>query len=178
MKNKLIVFSLSLFLMGCSTMKPQDFATAEPKFNLFDYFNGETKAWGIFEDRFGTVRRQFQVDINGTIDGDTITLDERFDYSDGEKDQRIWRIKKLSDNTYEGRADDIIGTASGVSSGNALNWAYTMALKVGDSTYNVKFDDWMFLQEGDVLINRARVTKWGIDLGEVSLFFKKPEAAS
>lgn len=159
-------------------MKPEDFSNAEPKLNLFDYFEGQTTAWGIFEDRFGTLRRQFQVDITGTIDGNLLTLDEQFDYSDGEKDQRIWKIRKINDNTYEGRAGDVIGTALGVSSGNALNWSYDMDLKVGESTIRVRFDDWMFLQKGNVMVNRAKVSKWGIELGEVSLFFMKPANAS
>ena len=68
-------------------MKPQDFKESEPKLNLFDYFNGNTTAWGIFEDRFGNIRRQFQVDIEGRIQGDELILDERFHYDDGEKDQ-------------------------------------------------------------------------------------------
>ena len=32
-------------------------------------------------------------------------------------------------------------------------------LKVGNSTLNVKFDDWMFLQEDGYLINIAKVKK-------------------
>lgn len=172
------LLSIFLFMTGCSSMKPSDFTKAEPTFDLFDYFNGQTQAWGIFEDRFGTVRRQFQVAINGTITGHTLILDERFEYSDGEQDQRIWVIDDKGDNTFEGRADDVVGTAKGISAGNALNWSYEMDLKVGSSSFRVRFDDWMFLQKGNVLINRARVSKWGIDIGEVSLFFTKPANAS
>ncbi|NVK20380.1 MAG: DUF3833 domain-containing protein [Methylocystaceae bacterium] len=178
MKRLTLFIGICVFLTGCSTMKPEDFANSNLKFDLFTYFDGQTQAWGIFEDRFGTVRRQFQVDIKGTLDGNVLTLDEQFDYSDGEKDQRIWTIQKMSENRYEGTAADIVGTAQGISAGNALNWAYNMDLKVGDNTIRVKFDDWMFLQEGNVLINRARVSKWGIDIGEVSLFFTKPANAS
>ncbi|MDV7341272.1 DUF3833 domain-containing protein [Terasakiella sp. A23] len=159
-------------------MKPEDFANQEPKLDLFDYFEGKTLAWGIFEDRFGTVRRQFQVDITGTINDNTLTLDEHFDYADGEKDQRIWVINQTSPGIYEGSAGDVLGTAQGISKGNALNWSYNMALKVGDSTFKVHFDDWMFLQKGNVMINRATVSKWGFEIGEVSLFFMKPANAS
>jgi hypothetical protein len=37
----------------------------------------------------------------------------------------------------------------------------------------VKFDDWMFLQPDGILMNRARVTKWGIAIGEVTLMFQR-----
>jgi len=155
-------------------MRPQDFKDSEPKLVLFDYFEGKTSAWGMFEDRFGNVRRQFQVDIEGRVKGNEITLDERFQYNDGEKDRRIWQIRKTGDHTFEGTADDVIGMAKGTVQGNALNWTYDLNLKVGDSSYKVHFDDWMFLQPGGVMINRARLSKWGVDIGEVTLFFKKP----
>ena len=167
-----------LILTGCSSMKPQDFKESDPKLTLFDYFKGKTSAWGIFEDRFGNVRRQFQVEIEGRINGNEMTLDERFHYNDGEKDQRIWRIRKTGDQTFEGEADDVIGIAKGEVQGNALNWTYDLNLKVGDSSYKVHFDDWMFLQSDGVMINRARLSKWGFDIGEVTLFFMKPAGAA
>ena len=49
-----------------------------------------------------------------------------------------------------------------------------MDLKVGDGTWRVRFDDWMFLQPNGVLVNRAHVSKWGVEIGEISLFFAKP----
>jgi hypothetical protein len=160
-------------LMGCSTMKPEDFANTGPRFVLEDYFAGTTKAWGLFQDRFGTVRRQFYVDIEGTWDGSQLTLVEDFVYDDGETEQRIWKIRKIDEHTYEGTAGDVIGTASGRRFGNALNWKYDFNLKVGEDRWKVHFDDWMFLQPGGVLINRATVTKWGVELGEVTLFFRR-----
>jgi hypothetical protein len=161
-------------LAACSSMKPEDFAGQEPRFRVEDYFAGQTRAWGMFEDRFGNLRRQFVVDITGSWDGRVLTLDERFAYSDGEKEQRIWKIAKVDDNTYTGTAGDVVGTAKGRSFGNALNWAYDMNLKVGNDTWRVTFDDWMFLQPDGVLLNRATVTKFGIHIGTVTLSFQKP----
>jgi hypothetical protein len=158
-------------------MKPSDFKDAEPRLTIEDYFAGKTHAWGIFEDRFGTLRRQFTVDISGTWNGKELVLDERFEYRDGEKDRRVWTIRKTGDQTYEGRADDVIGMAQGEAQGNALNWRYDMDLKVGDGTLRVHFNDWMFLQPSGVLVNRARVSKFGIEIGEVTLFFMKGELA-
>jgi hypothetical protein len=154
-------------------MKPSDFSKAEPLLRIEDYFVGQTRAWGIFEDRFGNLRRQFVVDIQGSWDGEALVLDERFRYSDGETDRRVWTIKKIDEHRYEGRAADVIGTAIGESYGNALNWRYDMDLKIGEGTLRVHFNDWMFLQSSGVLVNRARVSKFGIAIGEVTLFFQK-----
>lgn len=160
-------------LTGCGSMKPEQFAEAEPKLRVEEYFLGQTRGWGIFEDRFGDLRRQFVVDIDGAWQGDTFVMEERFRYSDGETDTRTWRIARLGEDRYEGRAGDVIGVAEGVAAGNALNWRYEMDLKVGDGTWRVKFDDWMFLQPDGILVNRARVSKWGIAIGEVTLMFQR-----
>ena len=163
-------------LSSCTSMKPSDFENSTPKLVIEEYFAGETLAWGIFEDRFGRLRRQFTVDITGTWDGEQLVLDERFVYSDGETDRRVWKIRKTGPHTYEGLADDVVGAARGEAYGNALNWKYDMDLKVGDGTMRVHFNDWMFLQPSGVLLNRARVTKLGFKLGEVTLAFMKPDA--
>ncbi len=165
-----------LLITGCTSMKPADFRDSTPTLVLEEYFIGETRAWGLFEDRFGTLRRQFTVDIEGSWDGTVLVLDERFVFSDGERDRRVWHITKTGPHSYEGRADDVIGVAHGEAYGNALNWRYRMDLKVGDGTVRVHFNDWMFLQPSGVLLNRARVSKLGVEIGEVTLAFMKPGA--
>ena len=181
MKKPFAAFlTIVLLLVGCSSMKPEDFAGKEPKLVLEEYFLGETKAWGIFEDRFGNLRRTFVVDITGTWDEEKqeLTLEEDFLYDDGEVDRRVWVVKKLGDHRYNGTAGDVVGTAEGKIYGNALNWTYDVDLKMKDSTLRVTFKDWMFLQDEETMINRAKVTKWGFLLGEVSIFFRKADAAS
>ena len=145
----LVLLSL-VTLSGCTTMKPTDFKNATPQLVIEEYFAGETQAWGLFEDRFGTIRRQFSVDIVGTWDGEFLTLDEKFVFEDGERDRRIWKIRKTGDKTYTGTADDVIGEATGRASGNALNWRYQMDLKVGTSTGKSR-DDWTFPQLGGLV---------------------------
>lgn len=169
----LIFLALLIGLSGCSIMKPEDFAGREPTLLIEDYFAGRTKAWGIFEDRFGQLRRQFEVEIEGTWDGETLTLVEDFVYDDGETERRVWTITKPGEHAYEGRAEGVIGVAKGSAYGNALNWRYDFALNVGGDTWKVSFDDWMFLQSDGVLINRAEVSKFGIKLGVVTIAFRK-----
>jgi len=168
-----LLMGLGLFLGACSSMKIEEFDGRQPTLSLESYFQGTTWAWGIFEDRFGNLKRSFQVTIDGHMENGRLILDERFLYDDGERDQRIWTITPLGNGAYRGRADDIVGEASGKTAGNALNWQYRMDLPVGDSRWRVRFNDWMFLQPGNVLINKAVVSKWGIHLGTVTLFFSK-----
>ena len=171
MKN-IILFGMLLFLSACgANMNVQEFRTGQPTLVLEEYFIGNTKAVGLFEDRFGKVRNQFTVDIDGSWDGTTLTLKEDFLYSDGTTEFRQWDIKKTNTYTYTGTTEQIIGTATGVVSGNAFNWKYKFKLKVGDDVWNVKFDDWMFLQPDGTLLNKATVYRWGLqDWHGVSVF--------
>jgi hypothetical protein len=154
-------------------MKARDFTGTGPTFRPEDYFNGRTKAWGIFQDRFGSLRRRFTVDITGTWDGETLELVEDFDYTDGVKERRVWKIGKRPDGSYEGRADDVVGVARGTSHGEALNWTYDLLLPINGRQVKVRFDDWMIQQDDLVMVNRATVSKFGVTLGEVTLFFMR-----
>ena len=154
-------------------MNIEKFKGSQPTLTLEDYFEGKTEAWGMFHDRFGNLKRTFKVDITGTKESNTLTLDEKFLYDDGEQDSRVWTIKILGNNQYSGTASDVVGEAKGISEGNALNWKYKLNLKVGDSTILVDFDDWMFLQDRNILMNRAEVKKWGLNIGVVSITFLK-----
>lgn len=177
MKIRSFLFALcSLALLaGCSSPQVQDYAQTEPKLDLFTYFAGDTQAYGQFQDRSGAVKRRFTVAISGTVKDDVLTLDEQFLYDDGEQEQRVWVIKRLADNTYSGTAGDVIGEAQGRSAGSVFSWRYTLDLPYKDSSIHVKFDDWMFLQTDGVMLNRAQVTKWGFNVGEVTLFFSKAQ---
>jgi len=166
---------LLIFLSGCTSMSIEHYKESSPRFVLEDYFEGHTKAWGIFQGRNGQVERQFTVDIIGRFDGKDLILEEDFIYADGETDRRVWTISKLDDNHYEGRADDVIGTAQGIAMGNALNWSYILDLPYKDTTVKVKLDDWMFLQPDGMLINKAKMTKFGIHLGDITLVFQKQD---
>lgn len=175
-RTALIVVA-ALLLWGCQTMDIRDFEGKEPRFRFEEYFAGKTRAWGLFEDRFGNVRREFTVDLTGRWEGNVFLLEENFLYADGEKWRRVWRVTKTGEHEYEGRADDIIGIAEGSVYGNAASWRYVMDLPVGGSQWRVTFDDWMFLQPDGVLLNRAHVSRWGFWVGTVSIAFKRPESA-
>lgn len=160
-------------LAGCANPDVRSYAQERPVLDLAQYFNGKVLAHGIFQDRSGQVVRRFTVEMEGRWQGDQGVLDEHFSYSDGQKDRRIWRLTRHADGRYTGTADDVVGTASGQASGNAFRWAYTLKLPVDGSVYEVQFDDWMYLVDERVMLNRATMSKFGVRLGEVTLSFQK-----
>ena len=193
--------ALLLSLSGCGTQKIGDYASEKPALDLRSYFNGMLDAYGVFTDRSGKVVKRFTVVMNCTWQGDDGVLDEDFSYSDGSKQKRVWRLKRLADGSYTGRADDVVGVALGESRGNAFHWAYTLnlpvdgkpsdagppqgaeaplggsavreATSVGATIVEVQFDDWMYLVNDKVMLNKAAMSKFGFALGEVTLSFTK-----
>ena len=75
---------------------------------------------------------------------------------------------------WHGRADDVVGEAVGVAAGNALSWRYTLKLPVDGKVIEVQLDDWMYLVDARVMLNKAAMSKFGIYLGEITLSFTKP----
>lgn len=175
MQRRLLLAAAAAALLtaGCAGPLPADYAAEKPVLDLKTYFNGEMVAHGIFTDRSGKVARRFTVQMTGTWNGNEGTLDERFTYSDGKTERRVWRLTDLGNGRYSGRADDVVGEAVGIAAGNALNWRYTLRLPVDGKTYDVQFDDWMYLMDDKVMLNKAVMSKFGIRLGEVTLSFYK-----
>ena len=165
--------AVAALVSGCAAPTPADYAAEKPLLDLKTYFNGELVAHGIFTDRSGKVVRRFVVQMTGTWVGKQGTLDERFTYSDGKTERRVWKLTDEGNGRWSGRADDVVGVAEGRSAGNALNWRYTLKLPVDGKEYEVQFDDWMYLMDERVMLNKAVMSKLGIRLGEVTLSFYK-----
>ena len=178
-----VLITLFSGLSACAKRDVTHLAERRPTLALEKFFEGQSVAYGIFEDRFGNLRRQFRVNLQGTVSGNRLVLDEQFLYEDGEKAQRIWTIDRLDtgdDGTvrYEGQASDVEGRANGRLSGNGLNWSYDVVLKMDGRELEVHFDDWIYRQSEDVAINRAYVSKFGVEIGSVTIVFLRGKAAA
>jgi hypothetical protein len=173
MKRSIAWITAGLLLAGCAGPDPAKYLQEKPALDLKQYFNGEIKGHGMVQNRSGEVERRFVVTIKASWNGDEGILDEYFDWSDGEKQRRVWKLKAAGPNRYIGRADDVQGEAIGEIYGNALRWRYTLNVPFRDSTIGLDFDDWMLLIDDRVMLNRAVFSKWGIRMGEVTLSFSK-----
>ena len=171
----LLSFILILLLNNCSgsNMKPIDFKDQKPRLIIEDYLSGNVKAWGMLQNRSGKVIRQFSADLNGKWDGKQLILDEKFNWSDGEVQTRQWKIIKIDEHNYEGTAGDVVGKAKGYSYGPAFKFEYVLLVPVKGKVMKITFDDWIFKQDDKVAINRATMTKFGIKVAELTVFFQK-----
>ncbi len=160
-------------LSGCAGPTVADYANQKPELDLRTYFNGIVDAWGIFTDRNGKVLKRFTVEMKCQWQNGQGILDEDFVYSDGTLEKRVWKLTDQGNGQFIGTAGDVVGVANGQTKGNAFNWRYTLALPVDGTVLNVQMDDWMYLMNDRVMLNKARMTKLGIHLGDVTLSFTR-----
>lgn len=169
-----VVFIFAILFAGC-VAKPslEDASLSQNKLDLEEFFDGHVVAHGQFQDVFGTVRRRFVVDINGTWDGQKLTLVEDFTYEDDSTEQRVWTLEKTGPDTWRGSAPGVIGEALGEERGDTFNWRYLIDLPVPDGTLRVQFDDWMWKLSETRVLNRAYMKRFGFDIGDVIITFEK-----
>ncbi len=151
----------------------EHYQATEPVFELKDFLAGTFKAWGIIQDRRTHITKRFDVTLDVSWEGDTGTMKEHFVYYDGEVQDRVWTIRRTGDRRYKGQAGDIVGSTEGRVEGIAMRWAYAMDLVVDGKTFRINFDDWMYLMNDGVIINRSYLKKFGLTVGELTLFMQK-----
>ncbi|HAZ98502.1 DUF3833 domain-containing protein [Halomonas meridiana] len=176
LRKRLLALSLvsSFFLLaGCASVKVEEYANTTPRLDIAEYFTGQTRAWGMVQDYSGEVQRRFTVDITGTFEGDTLTLDESFVFADGETDQRVWEFERVDEHHWIGTANDVDGQVDARQYGHAFHMRYPLDIDVGGRTLSFTMDDWMYLQPDGRLINRTAMRKFGLTLGEITLVFEQ-----
>ena len=174
LKLTLIISIMSLF--SCSNITPKTYENNNPKLDIRDFLSGKVKAWGMLEDRSGKVTRRFVVDMEGRWNCNEGVLEEYFTFDDGEKSERIWTIKFSDDHNFTATAADVIGMAKGSQYGNAMQMEYILDLEIDrekKTRYNVKLDDWMYLLDEKILVNKSDIKKFGITWARLTIFFQK-----
>ena len=171
--KKFLMSLYGLIMASCSSNKIQQYVNNTPQLNLQHFLNGKISGYGIVEDYKSNVTRRFNFFGIANWSGNHGSFDEKIVYSDGKIESRIWSIYKITENTYQATTPDVIGKADITVAGNAMNWKYTMNVKVNDSLYKINFDDWMYLMPDGQLINRNYFKKFGFVVGELTLFMQK-----
>jgi len=169
-----IVSSFAFLLSGCGSAETEDYAAEQPAMDIRNYFNGPVEAWGVLYNFSGKQDLRFHATLEGSWEGNKGTLKEKFTYSDGRIDERTWIITMIDDNNFTATASDVIGTAKGTQHGNTVNMIYMLDVKrSGGGTIKLSMDDWMYLVDEKTIINRIKMKKFGLGVGELVVTMRK-----
>lgn len=152
------------------TPNPSDRTT---RFELTSFLEGHARAWGIFEDRFGRVRRRLRVDMHGRWENGVFVLDERFEYDGDAVENRRWTVVPQGEGRFTATCPECIGEATGTCDADSVRMSYRFRLQMQNRELVVAFDDRIYRMGDTIAVNRATMSKWGVKLGELSLFFQR-----
>lgn len=182
MRNLLLTFGaaalVGVAVLGCASPSVNDYAQRKPTLDLVSYFSGRSEAWGMVQQRGGKLLRHFHASIQGRLEGEQLILDEQFIFDDGEQQTRIWTFTPITANHWKGTAGDVVGEADLRIAGNAVHLRYTLQVPVSGKIIHMKMDDWMFLLDENTLANRTSMRKFGLELAEITVFFRKQPATN
>lgn len=160
-------------LTGCSSISVDEYAGRTPELNPREFFNGKVCADGVVRDWSGKQIRQFNAQILASWDEQGVgTLDEIFDFDDG-REYRVWTLTPHPDGGYRASASDVPEETRMTHAGNSIHMAYTLRYGQPGDTIDLQMDDWMYQVADGLVINETRMSKWGLDVGQVLLVMRK-----
>jgi hypothetical protein len=171
--QKILIITFIMALFSCSYSNPKIYEKNSPKFDISKYFNGKLEAYGVVKNWRGKITRRFHVTMTGEWKKNEGTLTEFFVFDDGEKQSRVWNIKLSDENNFIAKAGDVVGEARGQQYGNALRMDYVLRTPVGEKTYDLTIEDWLYLIDEKHLINESKIKKFGLVVGYLTIGFNK-----
>ena len=175
LRRSLTLMAFVLMLAGCA-MRPPPPDNLGEAFVLERDLVGKIVATGGFSAIDGT-DRQFVAYIDGTWNGNTVTLVEDFEFDDGVKERKTWVLTKQPNGEFSGTREDVVGTARGYQDGKVFRLEYTMALPNEDGTpgRKMKFRDVLGKRSDGIIVNNATVGLWGFKVATVNLLMERTE---
>ena len=167
--SRFSLLGLLAMLGACASPPEAPAAVTAPPLVLEQFFPVRTVGQGVFTNSWTGSERRFDVVIDGSWDGKTLTLVEDFVYADGEKDRKTWRLERTAPGVYTGMREDVVGQARAWTEGKVVRLEYSVSL----GGWTVDFSDVLALRDDGSLINKATVGKWGIRVGRVVLELRR-----
>lgn len=169
-----LLITFFITLTGCAGPTVEQYRGNQPSFAPEQFLQGPLTAHGVLKNRSGEVTRYFNATIDASWQEGIGTLEERFEFDDGEIQYRTWTLTPTSDTTFNATAGDVIGTGTGATAGNALNLKYVLEVDYNDSKLELTVDDWMWRVDEHTVINQSTLSKWGFTVGTIQLVISRP----
>ncbi|NOT41794.1 MAG: DUF3833 family protein [Alphaproteobacteria bacterium] len=156
-------------LAGCASMPDIPKPPPPKKLVLEQALTGRLLAEGAFVNSLTGGETRLNVLIDGTWEGQVLTLVEDFTYDGGLTERKTWRLTKTAEGIYSGTREDVIGAADVRQDGDGVRLDYRVTLDTGLGPIAVRFQDLLTLNADGSVENAAVVSKWGLKIGRVHL---------
>ncbi len=172
------IFMLSATLLpACATPPRVPTGVSSAAFVIERDLAGLHAARGEFRSITGA-RRAFTAHLDGAWDGNTLTLVEDFEFDDGERERKTWRLRRTGLGRYSGTREDVVGEAIGFQDGATFRLEYDVVLPSENGRgLKVRFRDVLALSGSGEVINHANVGWFGIRVASVTLVISRMPSA-
>ena len=161
-------------LVACADESLALFSESKPALEPEKYFSGKTNSWGLFETPRGEPKELLFTQTRGRLENRVLHFEQDLTFGSGKKQHRSWLIRRTDAHHYTAIGTGIIGTAHGVTEGNAFHLEFILDAWPGNPLGHLHMSQWMFLQpDGVTLINRDTLSKAGIIITEITERFSK-----
>ncbi|MBA2250561.1 MAG: DUF3833 family protein [Chitinophagaceae bacterium] len=168
-----VAIMLLIFFSSCSTIKPIGFVNSEPKLDPVQFFGGKTHSSGVMESHGGKPVMPITTATTGIYKDGVLSIEQDLYPGKGKKNHRSWKLKQIDEHHVEATANDIAGTARGMLYGNYFTWTFTLKLDKG-LVRRVRMNQQLYLMpNGQTLIIRSIIRKFGIIVQQITEEFKK-----
>lgn len=163
------IIMIAVLASACATRPRIPAEAADMAFLAERDLAGASVASGEFRTVTG-VRRGFTAHLYGSWDGETLILVEDFQFDDGERDRKTWRLQRIGPGRYQGTREDVVGQAVGYQDGRAFRLEYDIVLPSENGRgRQVRCRDVMVLNNRGDVLNEATIGWFGVRVGSVSL---------
>ena len=144
-----------------------------PKLKFEVYFSGKVTAYGQMILYYPKKRiKNIKAKFNGKFHKDKLILNEEFIESNTKTD-RVWTFKKISDLDFIGHENNVLSPFNVRVENNMLNMNYRFKTNYKNYNFSVNIKDNMYLINNKLLLNKSKVSKFGITIAETILLYTK-----
>lgn len=149
-------------------------ATARPTFGLAQAFGGTTYGQGTFSAPLLGVSRKVSTTLIGTRRGKFLTVFEKINFADGERQRKTWRFMRTGPSTWIGERDDVVGQAQVNEENGVVTLRYDANVQSAAlGTTTLSFYDTIYRGPRGTIINETTVSKFGVPVGSLVLTFHR-----
>lgn len=175
-----LAFGAASMLSACQSVPPP---AADGRFALEAFFRGSSVSRGEIRT-LAFWSEDFTAGFSGETAEGVLRLDERFHFKDGERLQR-WNLKRVGEGRYEGTVETENGggalsepvPVAGYRTSDGAVLDYDGYAPGGGGTV-LHFRHWMESQADGSVLNRVRISKFGIPIAGARVVFSKAAPGS
>ncbi|GGA47108.1 DUF3833 family protein [Pelagibacterium lentulum] len=173
LRRTLLAGGLAALALGGCARVPRVPLSADTSLTLDEAFAGQSRGRGEFVVPITGYRRGFDVDLNGTLSSDTLTVVEDFYWDDGEVQQLTWRFTRTAPGRWSGMREDVVGEADVRETENGITLDYTADIEANGEVTRLSFSDILYRRADGAIINEALVRMFGLPVGNVRLVIER-----